>query len=516
MLRNLLLSLFTSFTISHFIYSYSPLDSILYLFLGTVLVVGFMQFKFEDSYTSKLILKAATALQLTYILLYTLFETGVFNAPAWLLYRDEVVISIVLICIILLPRLINNKDVRNVLSTGCIATAMGFSVVLFVFLNFSFYYILFAFPVAAAWSYIIVAGKEDNRFRVLVTNSLATYALAYFTSQFSSELGRLSLFTFFDLILPATWIATLMIAFIFRGAKGRGVIERIMAFNFWIAGTNAKEKKKVQNELAELNQGIANFSSMGNDELFEVINPLRTTSKNKPRNLIVSGYKMERIEGKIKKFLLTLIGYLLYALICVSVYIKVIKTDESSFAESFLVLFIVGLACLFLIPMFVGNIVTNSIMSRVNGEIDELNQLNIEKKRSIGQIKQTLRERGFSKKTIEEIEEEASYRAWEYSYNSRDRCSSEDTSEDTFEDTYYDRKENYGDNDNDEDNPYSWDNQMKKIQREYSESQAEWARRNDQPRHIVEQYDNEAGRDFYDKSDEDRRLKYDSDIPPSY
>lgn len=81
-------------------------------------------------------------------------------------------------------------------------------------------------------------------------------------------------------------------------------------------------------------------------------------------------------------------------------------------------------------------------------------------------------------------------------------------------DTYFDRKDNY--EVNDDDNPDSWDNKMKKIRREYSEDQAEWARRNDQPRHIVEQYDNEAGRDFYEKYDEERRLKYDSDVPPSY
>lgn len=506
MVRKTVISLFTSYTISAFLFYYLPIDTILYLFIGLLAVTAHIHFRHDESFLSKALINLSTAIQLSYLIIAILFDKLQLPTPEWMVFRDEIIAVLLFILLSILSSVTAKKEATTVFINSSTAAAMGFASTLFLTgQSNGVYQLLFSYPVFAFSFYFLISGKKNKVIETVTIGALISYGSPFLLSKMINGGFGNGNIAVGELLLIMTWLATNIAPMLF-------IEEKVVSGNRkktvpTSSGVLQSQKEQMLQDILSMKYAIENSKSLSNDSLFDVI---KSMSLPHPESNI---YQITEITGKSRKEaeraqksrtrFWVVILYALYGFLCYYQKISFDATGESRYAELLFVLLIIGVFYIILVPLFVDSKVKKSQLVRINREIDELNDMNNKEKRELFyKIKALLASRGVDKLTDAEREEKARERFYE-KYGSMSNNNNTDSDFNSYSDYSSDVEEE----------SENWMDKLKRDKAEWEEKeQARYqslnARSMGRDTYDVKQFDDAAGLSRLERENLDRDTDY--------
>lgn len=382
---------FVSYTNSKLMTYFFSEVSMVSIFITTALIFSVIYFT-AHTIVVNTIINLAVALHLTNIISYLFSHT----IPDETSVRMGIIAITIFLILCILPLLIANKHVLSLISESLLAVGSATSLLMLMQNFFSVEVLVRLFPIVVSCIYVMLSNKVEHGISILMSNTITSLAVAYLLIFFAERMDMLPTVSVYEAVVAITWLATIAISFLYNDKPFPGFKLGYQRF--------LNEKKEIKHDIYTLKKSISNANELSNDELFNVINPLKNIplEKNIKELLIrtVTRYDLQekRKEMKSTTWLLVFCAYILY--IAVSIY------AYRTYNIDYLIFFIFGPMYFLSVPYLISLVLYKNMIRFVNKNIiDPFNKLISVRKTLIENIKDLLQERGYTEMTTQEFED---------------------------------------------------------------------------------------------------------------
>lgn len=216
-MKNLLLTLFTSYSFSFLLSNYITEISVWNIFAVTTVVFSIIFFTGNDSKLSKTILNFAAAIQLSPVMMFFVFEKVFIDTPNWLETKEIMIIALFM----LFHRLdkIQRRKTRFLLHDNLVAVSMALMLAdlgnEYVYNNEQFY--MYGLPVLLTLCSMIFMDNKQSVFGLMIVNVVLCLGIANLLPTELTIFNNTSKWTVEELILLDAWFAMLISSLLFIG-----------------------------------------------------------------------------------------------------------------------------------------------------------------------------------------------------------------------------------------------------------------------------------------------------------
>ena len=389
-LQQVFIILFATYAISNIIHYFFEEVSLVPIFIGTAVVISVSCYVGKSTIVN-IVINLAIALQMTSVLSFLLSN---FMQLKPLLALSAVAISLFLL-LSFLPLLFADEDYLSTISDSLLAASAPTTMLLLMKNHELLDILLLIYPVIVSCLYVILSSKVDDGFFILISNTTSSLGIAALLTVFTSNMNFFSTFSLYDMVLAVTWLSTIVMALLFNNIP-KPVFQ--LGYQLFL-----EEKATIQKDIATLKQQLTNADQLSDEDLFHIINPLKSIHMEKViTKVLPSSVTRYNLQGKCREknvttWLLVFGAYLVY--LGLSLYLS------NAYHVSSLLLLLFGIIYCIITPIIISRYLYKNLIDYVNTAIIiPFNRLNEERNTLIKSIKSTLQERGFIYLTQEDFE----------------------------------------------------------------------------------------------------------------
>lgn len=388
-LHQVFIILFATYAISNIIHYFFEEFSLVPLFIGTAVVISVCCYVSKSTIVN-IVLNLAIALQMTSVLGFLLSN---FMQLQPLLALSAVAISLFLL-LSFLPLLFADEDYLSTISDSLLAASAPTTMLLLMKNHELLDILLLIYPVIVSCLYVILSSKVEDGFSILISNTISSLGIASLLTVFTSNMSIFSTFSLYDMVLAVTWLSTIVMAFLFNNDPKQ--LFQLCYQRF------LEEKETIQKDIATLKQQVTNADQLSDEDLFHIINPLKSIHMEKViTKVLPSSVTRYNLQGKCREknattWLLVFGAYLVY--LGFSLYLS------NAYDVSSLLLLLFGIIYCIITPIIISRYLYKKLIDHVNTAIViPFNRLNDERNTLVKSIKVILQERGFTYLTQEDF-----------------------------------------------------------------------------------------------------------------
>jgi len=390
-LQQVFIILFATYAISNVIHYFFEEVSLVPVFIGTAVVISVSCYAGKSTIVN-IVINLAVALQMTSVISFLLSDFMLLDP---LLVLSTFAISLFLI-LSFLPLLFTDEDFLSTISDSLLAAWAPTTILLLMKNHELLDILLLIYPVIASCLYIILSSKVEDGFSILISNTISSLGIASLLTVITSNMSIFSAFSLYDMVLAITWLSTIVMAFLFNN-EPKPVFQ--LCYQRFL-----EEKEAIQNDIATLKQQISNADQLTDEDLFNIINPLRSIHMEKViTKVLPSSVTRYNLQGKCREknvttWLLVFGAYLVY--LGFSLYLS------NAYHVNSLLLLLFGLIYCIITPIVISKYLYKHLIDHVNTVIIiPFNKMNDERNTLVKNVKSILQERGFTYLTQEDFDD---------------------------------------------------------------------------------------------------------------